>query len=184
MYKQLFYITILILISVVATAQNKYYTKSGKINFEASVPSFEEVKSQNNTVTAILNVSNGEIAALALVKGFRFKVALMEEHFNENYAESAKYPKATFTGEIDDFSVDNLTNEFKTFNLSGKLTFHGKTVHINPKVLISIHENNIDLTSNFTLNPKDFNIKIPKIVRKKVAETVEVTFNFMLIPKN
>lgn len=183
MKKQILYITIL-LISSFLTAQNKYYTKSGNIDFEASVPSFEEVKAKNNTVTSILNINTGEIAALALIKGFRFKVALMEEHFNENYAESAKFPKATFTGTIDDFSIDNLTNESKIFHLKGKLTFHGKTTHISPEVLISIDENKMYLTSSFRLNPKEFDIYIPKIVRKKVAETIEVTINFVLIPKS
>ncbi|MBT8273073.1 MAG: YceI family protein, partial [Bacteroidia bacterium] len=65
-------------------AQQKYLTKAGTLSFEASVPSFEEVAAKNEAVTAILNTENGEFAALALVKGFRFKNALMEEHFNEN----------------------------------------------------------------------------------------------------
>ena len=69
-------------------SQEKYLTKSGVLNFEASVEYFEEIKATNTNVTAILNTSNGQFAALALVKGFRFKNALMEEHFNENYAES------------------------------------------------------------------------------------------------
>tara|TARA_R110001583_G_scaffold412_4_gene3862 strand:+ start:3291 stop:3845 length:555 start_codon:yes stop_codon:yes gene_type:complete len=174
----------IVLFSSTLLAQPKYYTKSGSIGFEASVPSFEEVKAKNNTVTSILNINTGEIAALALIKGFRFKVALMEEHFNENYAESAKFPKATFTGKIADFSIDKLTNEPKVFSLNGKLTFHGKTIHVSPEVLISIDENKMYLASNFILNPKEFDINIPKIVRKKVAETVEVTINFVLIPKS
>ena len=77
-----------------AFSQGKFLTKSGAITFEASVPSFEEVKATNDKVTAIINTETSDIAALALVKGFRFKVALMEEHFNENYAESDKFPKA------------------------------------------------------------------------------------------
>ena len=48
----------------------KYITKTGTLSFEASVPSFEEVKAENESVTAIINTDNGEIAALALVKGF------------------------------------------------------------------------------------------------------------------
>jgi len=73
--------------------QSKKITKTGDIRFEASVPSFEEVKAQNKTATVILNPENGEIAALALIKGFRFKIALMEEHFNENYIESTNIQK-------------------------------------------------------------------------------------------
>jgi len=184
MTKQLFYITVLTFISIIATAQNKYYTKSGKINFKASVPSFEEVEAQSTTVTAILDITNGEIAALALVKSFRFKIALMEEHFNENYAETSLFPKATFTGKIDNFSPKDLKVAPKLFNLTGKLTFHGKTVEINPKVSVSIRNEIIYLTTKFKVNIEDFNIKIPKLIKKKVAKTVEVTINFKLNTKS
>ena len=173
----------IVLFSSALLAQSKYYTKSGSIGFEASVPSFEEVKAKNNTVTSILNIETGEIAALALVKGFRFKVALMEEHFNENYAESAKYPKATFKGLVDGFSLDSLTNKAKVFNLNGDLTFHGRTVHIHPEVLISKDNNIIYLVSNFRLSPQEFDINLPKLIRKKVAEEVTIHLNFMLQPK-
>src|SRR5688500_14963512 len=85
----------LLLLSAGVSAQ-KMITKTGKVTFEASVPSFEEVKATHDAVTCVLNPATGEIASLALIKGFRFKIALMEEHFNENYIESNKYPKATF----------------------------------------------------------------------------------------
>ena len=78
-------ILILCFFPIVVISQGRYITKTGEINFEASVPSFEEVKAKNSNVSAILNSDNGEFATLALMKGFRFKVALMEEHFNENY---------------------------------------------------------------------------------------------------
>lgn len=174
----------IVLISSTLYSQSKYYTKSGSIKFEASVPSFEEVKAKNNTVTSILDVQTGDIAVLALVKGFRFKVALMEEHFNENYAKSRKFPKATFTGKIHNFSIDSLTDIPKSFHSTGELTFHGKKVRIEPQLLIASFDNKIQLSSTLILNHEDFNIKIPKLIRKKVAETVEVTINFLLIPKN
>lgn len=174
----------IVLISSTLIAQSKYYTKSGIIDFEASVPFFEEVKASCNTVSSVISIETGEIAVLVLVKGFRFKVALMEEHFNENYAESDRFPKATLTGKIKNFSLENITTNAKLFELIGKLTFHGITVEINPEILISLEKNNLHLVSNFILKPEDFDIKIPKIVRKKVAETVEVTIDFILIPKN
>ncbi len=174
----------LLFISNALLSQTKYYTKSGNINFEASIPSFEEVKATNKTVSSVLHIKTGEIAVLALVRGFRFKVALMEEHFNENYADSNTFPKMSFTGKIEEFSFKNLNNTPKIFNLNGALTFHGKTITINPKITLFVEENTIYLRSNFSIKSEDFNIKIPKVVRKKVAETVNVTINFILIPKN
>jgi len=165
-------------------AQTKYYTKTGTIVFEASVPLFEEVKARNETVTSILNIDTGEIAALTLVKGFRFKVALMEEHFNENYAETSIFPKSTFSGIIENFSFDKLATTSAPFALKGKISFHGMTIDITEEVLISMDGNNIQMISSFILKPEDFDIKIPKIVRKKVAESVEVTVHFKFVPKD
>ena len=112
MKKILFLFTLL---SVNIYAQDKYMTKTGTVNFEASVPSFEEVAASNKSVTAILNTENGEFAALTFVKAFKFKNALMEEHFNENYAESSEYPKAIFKGKISNFNIRNIEDEPKEF---------------------------------------------------------------------
>ena len=84
MKKNIFFLLLFIFTISFNYAQERFATKSGVVNFEASVPSFEEVKATHNSVSAILK-SNGDFASLALVRGFRFKVALMEEHFNESY---------------------------------------------------------------------------------------------------
>ncbi|AXP79462.1 YceI-like domain protein [Mariniflexile rhizosphaerae] len=180
--KKLVYI--IVLISMNAFSQTKFITKSGIVNFEASVPSFEEVAAKNNSATAILNTENGEFAALVLVKGFRFKNALMEEHFNENYAESDKYPKATFKGKIDGFLINKLSDKPSVFYLNGALTFHGKTKTLE-KVAVSISkkEGQINITGHFTEKASSFDIKIPKIVSSKIANDIEVTFEFLLKSK-
>lgn len=164
-------------------SQNKYLTKTGVVNFEASVASFEEIKAKNEAVTAILNTENGEFAALILVKGFRFKNALMEEHFNENYAESYKYPKATFKGKIDNFSIEALKTK-SDFKIIGELNFHGKTKKMEVVDLaVSKTNGNISVIGNFKVNASDFDIKIPKIVKNKVSESVNVWFAFSLKSK-
>lgn len=176
------YIPILaLLICSTVLSQNKYITKTGSINFEASVPSFEEVKAENNSVTAILNTENGDIAALALVKGFRFKNALMEEHFNENYAESDTFPKARFKGKIEGFDFEKLET---TYNLTGELSFHGKTKTLdNISISVSILGDKILLQGSFLTKASDFDIDIPKIVRNKITDDISVTFQFELLKK-
>ncbi|GAA4933621.1 hypothetical protein GCM10023314_02620 [Algibacter agarivorans] len=170
-------------ISVNIFSQAKYLTKTGVINFEASVPSVEEVKATNNAVTAIINSDSGEFAALVLVKGFRFKNALMEEHFNENYAESDTYPKATFKGKIKDFSLDKL-NSTSSFIADGVLTFHGKTKQLEGVILnITKSDDTISISSVFNVNVSDFDIKIPKIVRDKISRNVDISFDFNLKKK-
>lgn len=169
------------LLSLNVFSQNKYLTKTGLINFEASVPSFEEVEAKNNSITAIINTENGEIAVLALINGFRFKNALMEEHFNENYAESDKYPKAIFEGHIVNFSKENIQGNFK---ITGNLTFHGVTKTIK-EIPIKINKDGdkIIINGSFKLLASDFKIDIPKIVRNKIAEEVNVGFSFELLKK-
>jgi len=127
---KLIVLALLVVAASKTKAQNKYITTSGTINFEASVHSFEEVKAKNTTVSAIFNISTGEIASLALVKAFRFKVALMEEHFNESYAHSKKFPKATFSGKIEAFNKAILKKEALPFKANGILSFHGKSILI------------------------------------------------------
>ncbi len=177
-------IYLLLLVSSISIGQNKYLTKNGIIDFEASVPSFEEVKANNNTVTAILNTENGEFAALALIKGFRFKNALMEEHFNENYAESDKFPKATFKGKLIKFSIDKLNEEAIVFSTTGELNFHGaKKMFTNIKANVALENDKIIISGEFSAKASDFDIDIPKIVSKKIAEDVDVSFKFELKKK-
>ncbi len=169
-------IYIIAFISISTFAQNKYLTKTGTVNFEASIPSFEEVAAINNAVTAIINTENNEFAALVFVKGFRFKNALMEEHFNENYAESDKYPKATFKGVI--------IKVLDKHQINGELIFHGKTKQLKDIPIVLITENEtVKMSGSFVVNASGFDIKIPKVVKNKVSETIKISFNFTLKEK-
>lgn len=160
--------------------QTKLITKNGKITFEASVPAFEEVKAKNESVTCVVNTANGEIASLALMKGFRFKVALMEEHFNENYVESDKFPKATFKGKIEGFDFSKITTTSREYTIKGVIEIHGKIKNINVKAKINKKDNALIINSNFDLNTDDFDIEIPSIVSKKVSKKVTVELDFEL----
>ena len=180
-----YYIQLFLLLTISTVfGQDKYLTKTGITSFEASVPSFEEVKAKNESTTVILNSQNGDIAALILVKGFRFKNALMEEHFNENYAESDQFPKATFKGTITNFKVQSLTDVKTPFTFNGSLNFHGITKEItNEKIDISSSNDALHLSGNFYVDVSDFDIEIPKIVSNKLSKKVKVSFNYTLKKK-
>jgi len=180
--KNLRFILVLIILTIYnCMYAQKYTTKTGNIKFEATVPSFEEVAGENKTASAVVESSTGDIAVLALMKGFRFKVALMEEHFNENYVESDKYPKATFKGKIEGFDVSKLTSEPKAYTITGDLTLHGKTKKVTDSAKISKSGNTITVTGAFDVKPGDFAIEIPSVVSKKVADKISVTYSFSLI---
>ena len=170
----------LFIIALFLQAQAKLKTKSGIVIFEASVPAFEQVRAKNEEVTCVLRARNGEIACLALVKGFRFKVALMEEHFNENYAESDKYNKTIFRGKLENFNIKELSNTSKEYNLVGKLQFHGKTNDIKTTATVRRTSEGVEILTNFSLLASDYDVKIPSLVKNKVTNKVNLKCNFVV----
>ena len=176
--KKIFLLATLLVVAI-ASAQDKMITKTGKITFEASVPAFEEVKGKNDGVTCVLNAKTGEIASLALMKGFRFKLALMEEHFNENYIESEKYPTATFSGKVSKM-LDYTKDGSYDVSATGKFTVHGvrKERTINGK--ISVASGKITITSDFSVALVDHNIEVPSIVFVKIAQVISVKSQYVL----
>jgi len=161
----------------------KMITRTGEIKFEASMPAFEEVAAKNNSVSCILDTSNGDLVALALIKAFKFKVALMEEHFNENYIESSKFPKATFKGKILNFDASKVTGTKTAFDFEGELNIHGKTQKIKSKINLASNAGKFNLSSVFVIKPQDFDIEIPSIVQSKIKDQVKVMLNFVLESK-
>ena len=170
----------LLLAVTIAFGQSKYMTKSGSMSFEASQPSFEPIEATHSAVSALLNADTGELAVLALVRGFRFPLALMEEHFNENYIESHQYPKTSFKGSILNFDSNALSNQPRTVQLTGELSMHGVTKLISVSATITKSDQQITLTSSFSVKTSDFGIKIPSLVRKQIDENVQVEVSLPL----
>ncbi|NDP27126.1 MAG: YceI family protein [Flavobacterium sp.] len=158
----------------------KMMTRTGEIKFEASMPAFEEIAGTSNTASSILEESTGDFAALVLIKAFKFKSPLMEEHFNENYMESSKFPKATFKGKIANFDAKKLSSAKSSYDLEGDLTIHGITKKIKTKLTLLLNGGKITATSSLMIKPQDYNIEIPNLVKDKIAENVKVSMNFIL----
>ena len=156
------------------SAQSKYITRNGKASFFSKAP-VENIESTNQQVLSILDASKGEIAVSMLMKAFKFEKALMEEHFNENYVESSKYPKASFKGTIQNLSAIDFSKDgtYPT-TVKGKMTIHGQTKDVTSKGNITIKNNKVSADATFNLNVKEYNIKIPKLLTENIAEVVEV----------
>lgn len=158
----------------------KYITKAGKTSFKASVPAFEPVEAESTSTTAVLNTENGELAALMFVKSFHFEIALMEEHFNENYMDSDKYPKATFKGQAVDFDLSKLTMEPTVLPIKGTLTVRDIAKEIETQATFIRTSTGINVTTAFDVSPADFDIDIPSIVRQKISESIHITAEYEL----
>ena len=163
----------LILLCSFVVAQ-KVYTKNGAISFFSSSP-MENIAASNNQVMSVLNESTGDLQFSVLIKSFHFKKSLMETHFNENYLESDKYPKAIFKGKINDLSKLNFTTDGSyTVEVTGDLTMHGVTNRITTTGKILIKSGIATAMADFKLKLADYKIKIPAIVKDNIAEIIDI----------
>jgi polyisoprenoid-binding protein YceI len=147
---------------------------------ESKITFFSEALLENITATstkakAVVDIEHKEIAIKINMTSFEFPNKLMQEHFNENYLESDKYPQATFTGNLT--RVLNWSAPFNTTaSISGVLTIHGvsKMEIVEGKIINDPSRNTIIFESSFPITVKDFNIKVPTLVFTKIAEVVNV----------
>lgn len=156
-------------------AGNVLITHTGHIAF-FSKATMENIEANNYQVSSSLNTSNGEMAFSVLIKSFQFEKAKMQEHFNENYLESDKYPKSTFKGNITNFKEVNLRKDgtYKV-TVAGDLTIHGVTNKVSAPGTITVKGSEINAKSKFPVRIADYKITIPAVVKDKVAEVVDVT---------
>jgi polyisoprenoid-binding protein YceI len=171
-------------IASITFAQGKYFTKTGKIDFDATVPkSPEDIKGVNKSTTMVIDTKTGDMEFLVLMKGFEFTRALMQEHFNENYVESTKFPKAEFKGAIVDNAAVNYTKDgaYKV-KVKGKLTMHGITKDTESDGVITIKSGKITATSTIVTVLADYKISIPSLVADKVASSAKININCALEP--
>jgi hypothetical protein len=169
------------IITYTCTAQQKMMTHNGIINFEASIPFFEEVKATNAKVFCVLEPRKNEFNCIVLIKQFQFKRPLMETHFNENYLESSKYARAIFKGKIEKFDLKNIDTIAKEYQIKGKIIVHGQEKKINVKAIIRKTDDGIEIISNFDLNTDDFKIGIPFIVSNKISKIVNTQLKCVLL---
>jgi polyisoprenoid-binding protein YceI len=177
-------LTFLILFLSVAFTVNaqKFITRDGFIGFYSHTP-VEDIKGDNNQVASVFDISTAELVFQVLIKSFHFDRALMEEHFNENYMESDKYPKSTFKGKISNLAEVNFSNNgtYKV-KVEGDLTIHGVTNKISAEGILEVIKGGINASSKFNINPEDYKINIPGVVSDKINKNLEVTVSMKYTP--
>ena len=175
-----------LLLAVLAMCQftqaQKYLSRTSELKFDASVPNMVEIAAKNNKVSAILDATTGKFAVNALINEFKFKAPLMEEHFNENYMETSKYPNAKFSGQLINFDASKLANK-GTYDVEGDLTLHGVTKKVKTKMTLVLAGGKVSANCNFTVHAHDYKIDIPSLVKEKFAENIKVAFDGDLLTK-
>ncbi|MFZ4543858.1 MAG: YceI family protein [Saprospiraceae bacterium] len=170
-----FLVVLFVLGTFVSLQAQKYFTKSGNISFNASSP-LEPIEGSTRTASCVLDVPTGNIEFAVLIKTFLFTQALMQEHFNENYMESNKFPKGSFKGRIDNIKDVNFKKDgtYKV-KLSGNLEIHGVTKPISTTADFIINSSKIRASSNIVVALADYNIKIPGAVSNKIAKSAKIS---------
>lgn len=175
--KKIILMTLIILASQLIHAQ-KYMTQNGIITFYSKTP-MEDIEAVNNQVSSVFDGDNGGIAASLLMKAFTFEKALMQEHFNEKYIESDKFPKSTFKGSIENFEKLKLSSSTTNITVKGQLTIHGVTKEIVASgTMNKVDENTLKAQFTFSILLSDYQVKIPSTVKDNISESIKITTNF------
>lgn len=181
--KKTILIAFLALLTAGVQAQNRYFTKTGKVYFDATTASSpEKIEGTNEKATSVVDAGSGAMEFAVLLKAFAFERALMQEHFNENYVESDKYPKSTFKGNVTNMKDVNLSKDGTyPVKVKGQMTLHGVTKEVEADGTLTVKGGAIiSGKSNFKILLSDFNIVIPNLVKDKVANqaTIKVDVNY------
>jgi polyisoprenoid-binding protein YceI len=177
--KKIFCLGLLILIGTIGFAQ-KYVAEKSFVKF-FSHATLEDIAAENSKASTLFNSATGEIVYSIPINEFQFEKSLMQEHFNEKYMESEKFPKSVFQGKINGYNgsasgVQNVT-------AIGKLTIHGVTKDVEIPGSIEKSTDKLIMKSKFIVKLEDYNVKIPQIMWKNIAEQVEVTVEFTYKPQ-
>lgn len=168
--------------SSLSAQSGKHFTKTGKISFYSKAP-LESIDAVNKSAVCVLDTKSGLLQFSVLMKGFEFKKALMQEHFNENYAESDKFPKSDFRGQISNNDAINYAADgVYPATVKGRLTLHGQTREMEAAGKVTVKSGKISLSSEFTIQLSDYKILIPKVVKDNIANSVKISVNCALEP--
>lgn len=169
------FITAFFLLGFVLHDGGVYRSNNGTIEF-FSHTAVEDIKAENHKVKSAFSTESGKIQFSVLIRDFEFEKALMQEHFNENYMESHKYPKATFNGFIENLQAIQFNKDGTYASpVSGKLQIKDVTRSITTLATFEVKDGKVRAYTRFKVNPEDYNISIPKLVTNNISRSIEVS---------
>ncbi len=167
----------LALFTLGAKADPKFFTKKGKVSFDATTPTSPEmIRGNNDNALSVIDAGTGAMQFMISMTAFNFEKALMGEHFHENYVESEKYPKCEFKGTVTNMKDVNLSKDGTyPVNVKGTMTLHGVTKEVSATGSLTTKGGGIiSGKSDFKILLSDFNVEIPSLVADKVAKEAKI----------
>lgn len=166
--------------AVAARGQGKYFTRQALVSFDATA-GMEKIEGTTHSGVLVLDAATGDVQIAVLLKGFEFEKALMQEHFNENYVESDKYPRCEFRGQVvNNAEVGYGKNGVYPIRIKGMLTLHGQAREILADGKLTVRDGVIQGVAGFQVALADYRIGIPGLVKDKVAERPRITVDCSL----
>jgi hypothetical protein len=178
--RSIFFFLIFFCLCILNSTAQVLTTKSGTATFFSAAP-LENIEATSNSVQSILNPTAKTVAFIISIRSFKFQKDLMQEHFNEKYMESEKFPNATYSGKINedlDLSKDGTYEVTST----GKIAMHGQEKEITVPGTFTVKNGEANLQSNFPLAVSDFKIEIPQLLFQNISDSVAVKVNVTYQP--
>ena len=158
----------------------RYVAENGFISFFSQAP-VENIKADNNKVTSLFSAENGTIAFSVPIKEFQFEKKLMQQHFNDKYMESDRFPRSTFAGKVTGYSLSS--SGLQSVRAKGKITIHGIVKEIDVPGTLEVKNGNLIIKTKFKVLNKDYGIVIPQILWKNVSEEIEIAIDMTYKPQ-
>lgn len=156
-----------------------YQLDESELSFFSSAP-VEDIEAKSSKTRSLLNIETGELAFVTPIRSFVFDKQLMQEHFNENYMESEKYPNASFKGRLSGYEKGKQGKQ--PVIARGEMTIHGVSRNIEAAGEIEFKGKGLYVEASFPLKVADFNIEIPSMLFYNIAEVVEVKLKGRYVP--
>jgi len=167
---------------VTLASGQQFMSRNAQASFFSSTP-IEDISASTDQASAVLDLASNRLAFQIPIISFHFEIALMEEHFNENYMESEKFPSATFQGNLDGLLPDAEIGSVQNVSATGDLTIHGVSTPRTIEGTATRMESGWKLNAQFEVKTADHEIPIPKVVQNKIAESISVTVDAILNPR-
>lgn len=161
-----------------------YVTKNGMIRFYSDAP-LEKIEAVNRTVNVALLTPTGDFFFKVLIKSFNFEKAMMQQHFNEDYLESDKYPEATLLAKVTNLKDINFKKD-GTYPavVEGKLTIHGQTQMVKQNGTFEIRNGAVTAKAKFNILLADYNVSVPNTLVNNISKSLEITVEVMMTELN
>lgn len=178
--KKIWLVTLLSIFALSKVDAQILITNTAKVQFFSETP-VENISAVNANVSSLINTATDSIFFKIKNTGFAFKNALMQDHFNENYMESSKYPFSTFKGKISQ-QIDYTKDGSYKISASGKMYIHGVERPVTANGLITVKAGQVSVSSDFTVKTADYKIDVPKLVFQKIAQEIKVSLSAVYKP--